>query len=268
MVRFRYNFKGLGPAWLTTDDGELVQYTIGRMLDLFSERVRQSLLARFPGSAVNDEAIDLVGDTRTFVRGAIETVDRFKVRIAAWLQPESLKSKGGYLALLTQVYSVLDLPAGTRLKIVTRNGLITQLVDGVFSYGTLSSVVTSDNNGFWVGAGVQALPGPFGFAYLVVENHPDWGLTTGLFIGDAGLWGGDLSGSTGELIGITGAKYEEIADLKALVREWIPLGINPVELLFNANPAQPFPETGVDSGTLGLPNYAAATPANLVRIPL
>jgi hypothetical protein len=267
MARFRYDYLASTPSWLRTGDGELVQYTQGRVIDLFLERVRQSALARLPYSTQDIDSLGLIGSSLGFIRGSSETDDQFRTRISEWLEPHSHRTKGGYLALLRQITLVLGLPSGTRVKVVTRNGFWVSYSGGLsVTYGRLTSVVTGTNNGFWVGP--DALPANnFAYAYIVIENHPAWSLPTSLLLGDPALWGGAL-GATDEVIGLGGAKGKEISDIRNLVPEWFPLGVGPVELLFNGNPAQPFPETGVDSGTAGLPNYATVTPTNLVRIPL
>lgn len=266
MSRFRYNFSAAGPSWVTTGDCELVQYTHGRVIDCFMERVRQSALARLPYSTVNSSSLGLIGGGLGFSRGSSETEDGYRARTSEWLQPWSLKSKGGYLALLRQIALILGVPVGTRIKVVTRNGFWVKYIDNVITYGWLTSAVTGTNNGFWVGAGAPSLIAKlWAYVYIVIENHPAWGLPTGALLGDPALWGGAL-GATDEVIGLTGAKAAEIADLRDIVNEWLPTGVEKIELLFNGNPAQAFPETGVDSGTADAPNYSTITPSNLVRV--
>ena len=268
MARFRYNFTESAPSWITTGDGKLVQYTHGRVLDTFLERVRQSALSRFPGVTETDGTLSLIGETRNLSQGLSEPDDRFQARLGEWLEPHSLKAKGAYYPFLTQMHAVLGMPVGALVKLVTRNGFIAAWDGASFTTDETFNAATSTNNGFWVGAGAPSLDaGLWAYAYVVVENYASWSLPTTLLIGDPALWGGAL-GTTDEVLGLGGAKFSQLIDLRDFVREWFPLGVTPVALLFNAAAASPFPETGIDTGSEDAPNYTALVPSNLVVIDL
>jgi hypothetical protein len=107
----------MAPRWLTEGEGEPLGYSLDLMKDAMAERLRLSLLARFP-SLTPDDALDAIGRDRRVPRGLNETRDKYVARLLRWLDDRKLA--GTAFALSERLTELLGpLP---RIRIVNNNG--------------------------------------------------------------------------------------------------------------------------------------------------
>lgn len=99
---FRKAFRKLVPSWLSTGDGELILATMGIVKDMFMDRLRQGLEARFP-TRTGPSALALTGADRGIPRGRSETAAHYAQRLLRWRHPRGHKTRGSAFALLEQV---------------------------------------------------------------------------------------------------------------------------------------------------------------------
>lgn len=210
MTNFRDAFPYLLPSWLTAEDGERVVGSLAVVKDLFAERARQGLLARYPSYAPRS-ALPHLGRDRKIVRGINEIADTFRDRLLRYLDDH--QTRGNPFALMGQLRAYCN--ADVRIRTVDRRGnWYTRDRDGTLSY------VLKAGNWNWDGKAATLWSRFWVIIYPTAAGEP-WAATPGA-IGDAGLWGG-VFGAPGYTIGTT-ATPEQIASLRSLVREWQPDG--------------------------------------------
>lgn len=230
-ARFRNSFRKFLPSWLTKDDGEKVLYSLTALVDIWYERLRQGIRARFPDYAP-DDAIGLIGRDRKIVRGIEEPKEAYAARLIR--APDDHRSRGNAWAMLGQLraYCQADIVART----VDANGnWYTVAADGSHSY--LLSAGNWDWGGEVVAFGEPSLWGgvlgtPWGGPEYVmcaamwsrfwILLFPVGVWTSGPDFGDADLWGGAL-GTSGYTLGST-ATPDEIRALRQIARDWKPDG--------------------------------------------
>jgi hypothetical protein len=100
--KFRNSFYKLVPQWLTTGEGELVLWTLNRIVDAFDDMVRAAVEARFPTRA-GANALALIGRDRGIPRGRSETAAHYAARLKRWRWPRGHRTRGSAYALLEQV---------------------------------------------------------------------------------------------------------------------------------------------------------------------
>lgn len=213
---FAQAIRALGPAWLVRrDEGELVGYSLGRIVDAFAERTRQGLIARFPAYAPED-ALGPMGRDRKITRGINEPAATYAARQLTWLDDH--KRRGNPFALMQQLrgYCGVDMVFRT---VDRRGNWYTRAADGTESY-----LLRQAN---WDWDGVPASPDWSRFWVILyppvgtdADPYPLWG--PGPTIGASDLWGGAI-GTDGYTIGST-ATPDEVAGVRAIVREWMPAG--------------------------------------------
>src|SRR6187549_1469002 len=102
MPTLRSIYKFLVPSWLSAGDGGLVLDTLTDQIDDSVEKMRESLVARFPTYA-QDDALTLIGQDRLIPRGRAETSEHYAQRLIAWRYPRGHRVRGSAFALLNQV---------------------------------------------------------------------------------------------------------------------------------------------------------------------
>jgi hypothetical protein len=103
MAHIRHIARLMVPWWLFVDDGRKVIEGLGLLVDLFRQKLRDGLDARFPSRA-GASAIKLIGAYRLIPRGRDETTAHYAERLIAWRYPRGHRVRGGAFGLLTQVY--------------------------------------------------------------------------------------------------------------------------------------------------------------------
>jgi hypothetical protein len=201
---FRRIFKKLLPTWLSSDEGELVNYSIGLLLDAFAERARQGVLARFPSYAPPD-AYPYLGRDRKIVRGIDEAAESFVPRLLVWLDEHLVR--GNPLALCRTIRAYCNAPV--RVRTVDANGNWF-CVD---RDGTESYLLDQQN---WNWDGVPASPH---FSRFWVIIYPADGVPWAAVEGTIGDAHPGQIGRPGETIGTT-ATPEQVTAIRAIIREW------------------------------------------------
>lgn len=196
--RFRTVFYALAPSWLTTDDGERVLYNLGLIEDMWMERLRQGLNARFPSRAPSD-ALAVIGRDRRIVKGYVESDEIYASRLIRAI--DDWKTAGNPFALMQQVAAYSGV---TMMRTVDNSGNWYQLNNGVAEFS-----LNLDN---WDWDGSTESWGRF-WLILYSESGP-WERD--------GTWGdGDLWGDDGTTWGST-ASPEEVGSIRGIVRDWKP----------------------------------------------
>jgi hypothetical protein len=231
-TRFRYLYQVALPRWFwATEAGEKVVYSLGVLLDMWSERLRQGVLARMPTRAT-ETALPYLSRDRKIIRGVNESAATFAARLPAWL--DTHRTRGNPFAMLDQVAAFIGPTVGV-LRIVDRRGnWFSRAADGTRSYLL--------NQGNWDWDGAAASPRWARF-WLIIEDV--WTNTAGTW-GDGAVWGDDGDSWGG---GVTTA---EVQGIRSIVREWKPAGrlcewiivaSDPADFA-PADPAQPAPDPG------------------------
>lgn len=221
---FRTIQKLIAPRWLTDEDGELVGYSLGIMLDAFVERCRLGLLARFPQAGPNGEtaptdALAAMGRDRRIIRGLFETDAEYAVRLKAWLDDHP--KRGNPWALLQKLAEYTG-PGPAFRTVDARGNWWSRDADGV------ESVLIGEENWDWDGA-----PEQWSRFWVIIYPNGLW-TDTGLDWGavDAPAWGeapGTTWGST--------ATPEHVASVRAIIAEWMPAGTRCVNVVIAFDPA-------------------------------
>lgn len=206
---FRRIFKKLLPSWLADDEGELVNYSLGLLLDAFAERARQGLLARFPSYAPAD-AYPYLGRDRKIVRGIGEPAESYVPRLLGWLDEHRVR--GNPWALCRQLRAYCN--NAVRVRTVDANGNWFAVErDGTETYSLFQ-----EN---WNWDGVPASPHWSRFWVIIypTDDGQPWAPIDGTI---AGEHPGQIT-RPGETIGTT-ATPEQVAAVRAIIRDWQPDG--------------------------------------------
>ena len=198
MRAFRKLFYTLAPEWLTSGEGEDVLYSLHFMVDLWLERARQGVLARFPEHAP-DDALPLISRDRKITRGLNETRARFVARLIKWL--DSHRIAGNPFSLLEQIRAYLQ--ADVKVCTVDHTGnWYTIEANGTWSYSPATSTWNWDTasafnwSRFWVIIYAENLWTSATYANgSVYDSRRAWGLS---------------------------ATPDEIDGLRSIVRQWKP----------------------------------------------
>lgn len=214
-------FYRLAPSWLTSGDGELVLYSLGRVEDEWMERLRQGLNARFPTRAPSD-ALGAIGQDRRIVKGFVEADATYASRLLRWL--DDWKTAGNPFSLMQQVKAY---SGATRLRTVDQRGNWFTL-DGddqayVFDQGNWDWDGLPDTNWsrFWL---------------IIYSETGPW---------ERVEWGTHDWGEAGRTWGST-ATPEEVKSIRGIVRDWKPAHAKCVKIIvsfeddaFDPTDAQP-----------------------------
>lgn len=142
MARWRQSFYKLVPSWLSSGDGEKVLYSLGAITDIFVEKARQSLTARFP-SYSGPTGLRMLGEERGIPRGREESNVGFARRLQAWRGPRGHLVRGSAYAMLRQIWHYFDgievqeIDAGGNVFTVARDGTESATHGGTWEWDTL-----------------------------------------------------------------------------------------------------------------------------------
>jgi hypothetical protein len=211
--RFRGLRYFLAPPWLTgKGDGDKIAYTLEAMIDVFVERLRQGLEARFPRRA-GESAIKLITGDRGLLRGRSETLADLADRLLAWRTPRTHRVRGNAYEALEQIWSYWG---GIYCATIDSHGTRHfKNVDGTDGKDTVDW--TSAGDILWDGADADDEWSRF---WVVLASN-DFGPSPGF--GDPALWGGAI-GTPGYLLGVTGATIDDVTAMRSLFQElhWGP----------------------------------------------
>lgn len=206
MSSFRRAIYGLTPAWLHTDDGERVLYSLTVLIDSFLRRAYLGLRAKLPSYGPT-EALTAIGRDRKIVRGIDEPRGTYVARLHPWLDHHRVRGNAWKLCEMIRAYCG---GTGVRVRTVDRRGNWFSIDrDGTRTYAL--------DTGTWDWDTVAASPDWARFWVIVYPPTDDslWD-TDGLW-GDPGQWGdGGTWGST--------MSTGQAAALRSIVREWKPAG--------------------------------------------
>lgn len=229
MITFRNVFERLAPTWLTTGDGAKVLYSLGLILDASLERVRQSLVARFPEYTESEESLALIGRDRLIVRGRAESADAYAKRLIQWRYPLGHRVRGNAWGMLRQVRAYFGNTVD-QFTIDRRGTWCRVNADGSESYAL--------NTGLWAGGNDLPVSPNWARFWLGVNAPAGWTYPQTLLVeGPTALWGGVLEETSEYVLGIDGATQSDIQALRQIAGDWKPAGTRKEYLLIVLDPA-------------------------------
>lgn len=229
-TRFRTLRRHLAPAWLTTDEGELVGYALDVIKDVFIERVRLGLMARLPqndptgATTAPPDALAAMGRDRRVVRGIAESGVSYAARLIAWL--DDRKTAGNPFALMRKLAEYTG-PLASFRTVDMRGNWYSRAADGTLSFAL--------NQGNWDWDDTDA--SRWSRFWVIIYPHGLWSAEdawgTGTW-GDDGAWG-----ST--------ATPDEVSTIRSLIADWKPAGtlcVNVIQAfgIASLSPAAPEPD--------------------------
>lgn len=203
-MNMRGLFKFLAPKWLYSGEGELTLYSLSAIADLWLERARLGLMARFPAYSPYD-GLSALGRDRKITRGLNEPSESYIIRLKAWLTTH--KNNGSPFALMDQIRSFLQRDLVVRIVdqrgnwywIEADGSLHYQLQAGLWDW---DSVSTTNWSRFWI------------IIYPASVTPALWEAT--------GVYGTVQKYGDGHVWGLT-ATHDEMVGLRTIVREWKPI---------------------------------------------
>jgi hypothetical protein len=230
---FRAIRKFLAPSWLTTGEGELVGYALDLLKDAFVERVRLGLLARFPQNGPNGEtaptdALTAIGRDRRIIQGITETSAAYAVRLIRWLDDH--RSKGTAFTMMRQLAGYCR--GGFSFRIYDNRGnCYSRSVSGVETYNAATDWDWDGDTDRW------------SRFWVVIYPTSEWTATSheyadGSQFGKTIQWGVSIP-------------REEVANVRAIVRDWKPAGTRCVNIIVAFDPASFDPAAPEPDGTWG-----------------
>ena len=220
----RYTDKLL-PWWLKTSEGGLAKRAVDTMLGAFCERALDGAYAHGPGTCPED-ALPFFGRDRGVRRGINEPAASWRVRQLRAL--DDRLTQGNAFALHDQLRAYLQ--ADVPVRTVDRRGnWYTTGVGGVRS--------TSINSGNWDWDGAPAAQWSRFWVIIYSFSGIPFAQST------AGAWPG-----AGKTIG-TSATPEQVAAIRAIVREWQPDGTRCEWIIVAFDPLSFDPATPEPDGT-------------------
>jgi hypothetical protein len=214
MRTFRTSFKKLLPSWLSIDQGELLWWSLGVVMDGFLQRAYLGTRARFP-TYTPEDALSYMSRDRKIVRGIGETADNFAIRLIRWLDDH--RTRGNPYALMEQLAAYCQ--ASVRIRTVDRRGnVFTRARDGTPSKTT----VTPADPG-WEWDGIAKSPQWARF-WVIIYPESDGGTPPTYTPWDNkvpfdGSWlfdGTHMYGTT--------ATPGEVATVQQIINDWKPAG--------------------------------------------
>lgn len=204
-------FQSLVPSWLSAESGGKVLASLALLKDDFVARARWGLMARFPAYAPDDAALAALGRDRLILRGINEPSAAYAARIARAFDDH--RTRGNPFAMLRQLRAYLQ--ADCVVRTVDRRG-------NWFSIAADGTETTNIDtaNWDWDGAAATSWARFWVIIYPVGGTDP-WAPSGN--IGDATLWGDGLVGHSEKTIGTT-ATRDQVASVRAIVRDWKPAG--------------------------------------------
>lgn len=228
------------PRWLTDEEGELVGYSLDLLKQIFVERVRLGLLARFPSYAPPD-ALASVGRERRVVRGINESQESFAGRCVAWLDDRD--TSGNPFTLMQKLAEYT---------------------------GPGPSFRTVDNRGNWFSRDESG-----NRSYLLKRENWDWDnepsrwsrfwviiYPNSLWVPQAKYGSGIKYGEPDKVFGAT-ITPAQVATIRSLVADWKPLHGRCVNIILAFDNASFDPSSPEPDGQWG--TYFKITGGNYVR---
>jgi hypothetical protein len=228
MKTFRDVMTKLGPSWLVEDgDGAKLLYVVALFIDASLEKMRQSLVARFPEYAETDEAVAYIGRDRQVPRGKNESRERYAARLLAWRYPFGHRVRGNAWSLLEQVRSYFYEAGGCDSATTDRRA----------QHYVMSAEGSRDKDDF--GAVFDYDGDATIFRFLLTVDARNAGVKDdGLRIGDAGLWGGEVDAdASGYAVGLPGATQGDVTAIRAAIKQNKPAGTQCQAVLWFVDPA-------------------------------
>lgn len=246
--RFRNLFYHLAPRWLVEGEGEQVWYSLTATMDIWTERLRQGLYARFPEFAP-DDALSALGRDRRIVRGRNESAESYARRLLRFLDDHRVR--GNPFALMDQLRAYIG--KNVRIRTVdARGNWFTRNADGTRSFAL------AKGNWDWDGSPATSWSRFWVIVYSVAGDlEAPWGR---IYWGDPLEWG-----ASGLTWGST-ATYDEVRAIRSIVRDWKPQGTRCKNIIIVLDDAAAFDPTDPPGaplpdgtwGRYGLDNITAA----------
>lgn len=234
MFRFRTGFRKLTPSWLYNGEGELVLYSLMKILDAFDTRVREGHEAKFP-TRTSEDGLDRLGSDREVLRGRDENRESYAQRLIEWRYPRGHRVRGSAFAILTQVSAYFG---GVRCWTIDQNGnRHDRALDGTesYSYGNAwnwdGAPTTPNWARFWIVIDASTTDG--------ISEPPTWD--------DPDLWGGrtyDQAAAAGFTIDCNGVSAQDVKAIRDLFtgRAWNPSGTLPEWVVITFDGSDPVPD--------------------------
>lgn len=215
-ARFHTTFRNSVVGWLLGGDGEALWFVISYLLDGFAERMRQSVLMRYPQYAVDPTALKYIGADRSLPRGLRESNESYAKRLKNWRGIRSHKTRGNGTTMAFQIADFLPLSAPgdeATLEIHSTHAKTISLTWGYLGTDGLLAAYAAPT------PYPDALTGKARF-YIDLTGYPGWTYNTAK-IGDHNLWdGGKVGGDS--LVGFEGIRASEADALRATIKHWKP----------------------------------------------
>jgi hypothetical protein len=212
---FRSLFRWLLPSWLKEDEGGLVAYSLAVVKDIYMERVRQGIAARFPRYA-QDDALQIIGAERGLFRGR-STHDRYVERLQGWRQAHA--RRGSAFAVLGQISAYFG--DGVNLRTIDTKGT-EHTIDAAgataYAYGQTWGWATTGAR-FWV---------------EMLDPSTDLEIDANTYAASGSYW----VSTTGETVGMQGTTPYEMQDIRDLFLahpKWKPAGTRAEWFLINTS---------------------------------
>lgn len=213
-------YRWLLPSWLSEGDSGKVVESLAGLKDMFIQRARDGLEARFPSRA-GDSALALIGADRGIIRGRDESTAHYAARLVAWRYPRGHRVRGNAYAAIEQVWEYFG---GLYCWTVDQHARrYTRAVDGTES--------ASNQAGGW-DWDATPVTGYWARFWLVIEPRPEHlGVKAWPALGAVGgTWGGGTLGeiaASGVALGHQGISHQDARTIKRLfkgLRQWKPAG--------------------------------------------
>ncbi len=254
-------FRPISPTFFAKPGGVGARLldSIGNELDEIHSRLKQSILARFPGVGTNT-ALPYLGRDDKLEIGLVESEDDFAARLPGALDEHA--TKGNARTLLRQLRSFFAGTAVPSIRVVSDRGLWHE-IDCVT--GTITKTAPSGNwqwDAYSYGvadAGTQR----WWRAWVVIDmSSGPWGPPV--------AYGDPITYGDGSMYGLSGATREELAKLARLLGTWKPKNVHVVHpivtfdaSLFNPADAPGYP---MPDGTFGEPTNRPTDAAYLKEV--
>ena len=226
MSRWRHAFYKLVPSWLSTGQGELVLYSLGRLTDGFIERARRSLTARFPTYS-GPTGLALLGDERGILKGRNESLTGYARRLRGWRGPNGHQVRGTPFAVLFQIWNYFG-------------GLESQSLDNAGNVYTIAAdgTRTASHGGSWDWDGDASW-----WRFWLLLKPP-----SGMSFSVQTAGGADVPGAALGMSGMSAGDADTVRRLFTGAHPWKPAGTK-AEWLIVDDTGDPVPPT--PDGTWG-----------------
>lgn len=202
-MSFRFSFEPISTPWLAARIGLRIFYTIGTMLDAYSDEMREGIKARMPGIGTYT-ALPYLGRDRQIDRGPTEPDASYAARLSGAF--DAWRIAGSARAILEQLRAYFSPSDGPPMRTVS-NQAVWHEIDPTSGETTKTVVRT---NWQW---------DSFGQATPRTKNHRGWVIIEGLGIWILDRYDGTTTWGDGGTWGST-ALPPEVAAIRGIVRKW------------------------------------------------